>query len=68
MTVEQLHDILDHKDKKLSINELCQVIYELKNDTLMYGNNEQERVLKQYYYGESNAFQIVLDLLEHLEV
>lgn len=68
MTVGQLHDILDNDNKKLSKDEICQVIYELRNDTLSLGNKEYEVGLQKYYYGESNAFQIVLDLLEHLEV
>lgn len=69
MTFEELHKILDDKDRKLSIEELKQVVFELKQDTF----NELikcEVCSKHYkfYEGEQNAFQIVLDLLEHLEL
>lgn len=67
MTFTDLHKILDDENRKLSLDELKQVIYELKQDCF----NEQIREVingRNYYYygGEQNAFQICLDLLEHL--
>lgn len=79
MTDTELHEILDNEQRKLSPAELRQVIYELKQDCL----KEMAKLLEEYnnwgceredylpkngfYNGEQNAFQIVLDLLEHLK-
>lgn len=67
MTFTELHKILDDENRKLSLDELKQVIYELKQDAF----NELIRseiggMQYKWYEGEQNAFQIVLDLLEHL--
>lgn len=68
MTDIELHQILDDENKKLTAAELKQVIYELKQDCF-----HSQRDLKAdswehtYYSGEQNAFQIALDLLEHLD-
>lgn len=79
MTFEELHEILDNENKKLSIEELKEVIYELKqdcckNDMIVTDNYSQGKCYKEtyisdsrYYTGEQNAFQIVLDLLEHFD-
>lgn len=74
MTFEELHEILDNEDKKLSLKELEQVIYELKQDCfnreyllLDMFRSEEVKFKIRYYQGEQNAFQIVLDLLEHLK-
>lgn len=68
MTTADLHKILDDENYKLLLDELKQVIYELKQDAF----NELIRseiggMQYKFYEGEQNAFQIVLDLLEHLE-
>lgn len=70
MTFEQLHEILDDEHRKLSKKELSQVIYELKQDCFdeVYKRENISLADERYYLGESNAFQICLDLLEHLEV
>lgn len=79
MTFKQLHEILDNEDRKLSLFELEQVIYELKQDCInetyklfcLYQEKEIKREdyinKNSFYNGESNAFQIALDLLEHLK-
>ena len=67
MTTEELHEILDYKNKKLNISELQEVIYELKNDCLTEFNNTTTKRDEGFYIGEQNAFQICLDLLEHLQ-
>lgn len=73
MTTNELHDILDDENKKLSLNELREVIYQLKNDVINEAYKYSGRTNKQacyeygYYLGEQNAFYLVLDLLEHLE-
>lgn len=82
MTFEQLHEILDNEDRKLSVKELKQVIYELKQDCFdkvvqlshKFSNvvlTEEMRksftIDSSFYNGEINAFEIALDLLEHLK-
>lgn len=75
MTTSELHKILDDENRKLSIAELKQVVYELKQDAFNeFGKalktkwqNRQELRKIGFYDGEQNAFQICLDLLQHLE-
>ena len=68
MTTQELHKILDDKNKILTKEELANIIYELKQDC-----REAQRKVDvdkpdyQFYCGEINAFYICLDLLEHLE-
>lgn len=70
MTFKELHKILDDESRKLSKEELAQIIYELKQDCFneVYKRENISRADERYYLGEANAFQICLDLLEHLEV
>lgn len=77
MTYKELHEILDNKDKKLTKEELQSVIYKLKSDTLAESQKYIDSITKNdkqgisqygFYMGESNAFQIALDLLEHLYI
>lgn len=78
MTTADLHTILDDENRKLSLDELKQVIYKMKQDAF----NEYAKLLDTFsanwydpkyidkyafYKGEQNAFQIVLDLLEHCD-
>lgn len=75
MTTADLHKILDDEKHKLSLDELKKVIYELKQDCFTeFGKaletksqNRQEIRKIGFYDGEQNAFQIVLDLLEHCD-
>ena len=66
MTNGELHDILDDENKKISLKEFRNILYELINDCV-------DETLKldipksQYYRGEINAFYIALDLSEHIE-
>lgn len=71
MTNEQLHQILDDENRKLTVDELKEVIYQLKNDCL----NEQSKPRSKndcwkthFYLGEVNAFYICLDLLAHINI
>lgn len=43
MTTAELHKILDNENRKLSLDELKQVIYEMKQDTF----NEFEKSLER---------------------
>ena len=75
MITADLHKILDDENCKLSLAELKQVIYEMKQDAFNeYGKaietksqNRQDIRNIGFYSGEQNAFQIVLDLLEHCD-
>lgn len=73
MTTEELHEILDDSDRKLSIDEIKEIIYELKSDVqnewywYASGGSREDRYKAGFYAGEQNAFYLVLDLLEHTE-
>jgi hypothetical protein len=71
MTTNELHVILDDENKTITPQELNQIIYELKNDCLAKADETLDvdnPGTYKYYSGEANAFQIVLDLLDHLQV
>lgn len=68
MTTADLHKILDDENRKLSLAELKQVIYEMEQDCFAEAQqHDADSRENSYYYGEGNGFQIVLDLLEHLK-
>ena len=70
MTTAELHEILDDENRKLTVDELKEVVYQLKQDCI---NEQYEHTMSknfekaEYYAGEVNAFYICLDLLEHLK-
>ena len=71
MTTAELHKILDNINKKISLKEYQDILYQLKNDTMAFATREeiekQEQTKKcNWYYGETNGFQIALDLSEHI--
>ena len=70
MTTEELHEILDDENRKLTADELKEDVWQLKQDTFeKYGEALEAEILhiSQYYLGETKAFEICLDLLEHLK-
>ncbi len=72
MTTAELHKIFDDENKKITPKELCQIVYELKQDAWgeYYKENDKKDANNYklaFYDGETNAFQIVLDLLDHLD-
>lgn len=83
MTTAELHKILDNENRKLSLDELKQAIYKLKQDAFNEGDRIIDKWLSNkhttdeqdekyyrdsgFYDGEQNAFQIALDLLEHFK-
>ena len=72
MNTAELHEILDNKNKKITPKKLCQILYELKQDTWgeYYKENDKKDANNYklaFYDGETNAFQIVLDLLSRLD-
>ena len=74
MTTSELHEILDDENRKITVNELRSIIDLMRHDVL----DEQYKCLKerttsgelraQWYCGEENAFYIILQLMDHLEV
>ena len=71
MTYFELHEILDNENKKITLDELCQIIYNLKLDIWNEYCKESDKkdadnYTLAFYDGEINAFYIILDLLEHL--
>lgn len=79
MMIAELNNILDDKNKKLSVKELKEIIYQLKEDRFhklqqiseipfeTMQDKEQYRGLNGFYGGEAHAFQIALDLFERLD-
>ena len=61
MTTEKLQEILE-SDNTLSISEIKQIVYELKNDVIGV-SSESDSYARGFYTGEINAFYICLDLL-----
>lgn len=70
MSNEELHAILDNEDIKISLKELENIIYKLKEDCFeeTYKLKDCSDIRVQFYNGEVNAFYIVLDLLEHVDL
>lgn len=70
MTVAELHEILDNENKKISLKEYKEILFQLKWDV----QNEICKLTKEdvthpklkWYYGEMNGFQLALDLSEHI--
>lgn len=70
MTTAELHEILDDENRKLTADELKEVMYQLKWDAfneVLKADGKEDIYHLGYYNGETNAFQICLDLLEHLK-
>ena len=76
MTTADLHKILDDQNRKLSLAELKQVIYDemiecARQSTCVECNGVSinkvavSNEINPYWKGKEHAFQIVLDLLEH---
>ena len=64
MTVEKLQEILQ-SDEPLTLEQIKQIIYELKNDCVV--QSYDENLWKAgFYTGEGNAFYICLDLLSKM--
>lgn len=69
MTTAELHQILDDENKKITLKEYQEILFQLMQDTF----DEQAKRIKSddpryfWYNGEMNAFQLALDLSEHIE-
>ena len=63
MTNGELHEILDDENKKISMKEFKNILYELIDDCTREATNGG----LSFYNGEINAFYIALDLSEHIK-
>ena len=69
MTTAELHQILDDKNKKITLKEYQEILFQLQRDTI----EEQVKYIEgndhkySWYNGEMNAFQLALDLSEHIK-
>lgn len=69
MTVAELREILDDKNRKITLKEYREILYQLRWDTV----NEQVKYIEDddirysWYNGEMNGFRIAFDLSEHIE-
>ena len=72
MNAAELHEILDDENRKLTADELKEVVYQLKQDCWGEYSKENDKFNVDYkklaeYRGKANAFHICLDLFEHLK-
>lgn len=65
MTNAELHEILDDENKKISLKEFRNILYELINDCVIESTREIDRMF--FNSGQINAFYIALDLSEHIK-
>lgn len=64
MRSDELQKILQ-SDDCLTLDEIKNIIYELKNDCVMF---KEDRYEAGFYNGEMNAFYICLDLLDKMDL
>ena len=70
MTVAELHEILDDENRKITLKEYQEILFQLKHDcTQQIVDWDCDITSKEYqwYYGEMNGFQLALDLSEHIK-
>lgn len=70
MTVAELHEILDDENKKITLKEYQDILFQLKHDcTQQIVDWDYDITSKEYqwYCGEMNGFQLALDLSEHIK-
>lgn len=68
MNVVDLHKILDDVNCKISVKQFRDILFELKCDVFFEITKyiDKNSDIYQWYLGESNAFQIALDLSTHI--
>lgn len=63
---DELQKILNNEDKRITLFELKDILRRLKKACVQSQTNVIDKGVIKFYVGEINAFQICLDLLEHL--
>lgn len=66
MTAKELQNIYS-SSKKLTIEEVQDILWELKEDCFNETLKDIKESKENFYYGEINAFYICLNLLEKVE-
>ena len=66
MTAKELQNIC-RSSKKLTIEEVQDILWELKEDCFNETLKDLKKGQEYFYYGEINAFYICLNLLEKVE-
>lgn len=68
MTSAELHEILDDENKKITLKEFRDILSDLKAESLIkrLKNLDNKKGEYEILYGEGSAYQIALDLSEHI--
>lgn len=71
MTTAELHQILDDENKKITLKEYQEILYQLKWDVCDEICKLTEEDIShpkiKWYNGEMNGFQLALSLSEHIK-
>lgn len=68
MTVAELHEILDDENRKITLKEYQEILYQLKSDVIhILATSKVSADEERWYAGEMNGFQLALDLSEHIK-
>jgi hypothetical protein len=68
MTTAELHEILDDENRKITLKEYQEILYQLKSDVIhTLANSKVSTDEERWYAGEMNGFQLALDLSEHIK-
>lgn len=69
MTTAELHEILDDENRKITLKEYQEILFELKWDAIEKASKVPVGQISafQWYNGEMNGFQLALDLSEHIK-
>ncbi len=72
MTTAELHQILDDENKKITLKEYQEILYQLKSDAIdkqvkyiRRGRGNDPEISR--YNGEMRGFRLALDLSEHIK-
>lgn len=67
-TTTELHQILDDENKKITLKEYQEILFDLKWDTIEKASKVPVGQISafQWYNGEMNGFQLALSLSEHI--
>ena len=69
MTNAELYEILDDKNKKITLKEYQEILFQLKHDCTQHVDWDCDRTSREYqwYCGEMTGFQLALDLSKHIK-
>ena len=71
MTVAELHEILDDENRKITLKEFQEILYQLKWDVqdeiCKLTKEDMTQPILKWYNGEMNGFQLAWDLSEHIK-